>query len=137
MITFLLTLPVVGYCSYNDSACTLFYYWFDSSGLPYSSQALSFCFFLPSKPASSEGVSCAEYQDFVQSTASCLQSDFDVKRFALRLDFKNFVWGTFFRGVYCFVHVLYHSLCLDDSPPVSVGLNELIVIHQTSLVLGL
>ena len=66
-------------------------------------RSLCFVSLFPSN-SSPEGTSWDEYADFVKSTASCLQSDFDVKRFALRLSFKKFVSGGGGGVVFLFVY---------------------------------
>ena len=64
-------------------------------------ESSSFVSLFPSS-SSPQGVSLADFEDTVKSAATCLQSDFDVKRFALRLkSFKTFLSSVFHRGVDC------------------------------------
>ena len=69
--------------------------------LLYSHMTVKSSGFVSLFPSSSspQGVSLADFEDVVKSAATCLQSDFDVKRFALRLkSFKTFLSSVFHRG---------------------------------------
>ena len=70
--------------------------------------------------SSPQGVSLADFEDVVKSAATCLQSDFDVKRFALRLkSFKTFLSSVFHRGTDCSalvsVYLDFVCVCLGGS----------------------
>ena len=70
--------------------------------------------------SSPQGVSLADFEDVVKSTATCLQSDFDVKRFALRLkSFKTFLSSVFHRGTDCsaLVSVYLDFVCVFGGVP--------------------
>lgn len=72
--------------------------------LLYSHMTVKSSGFVSLFPSSSspQGVSLADFEDVVKSAATCLQSDFDVKRFALRLkSFKTFLSSVFHRGTDC------------------------------------